>query len=56
MLVKARPGTVCPKEKKPREYIGDAFVEVPNTNYYLRLVNDGSLIVDEDNGGEGNGI
>lgn len=55
MLVKAKPGTLCPKEKKPRDYIGATAEEVPETSYYLRLINDGSLLpvsVDENNGGD----
>ncbi len=47
MKVIAKPGTKCPKEGKPREYITDAeAVEVPATTYYNRLVKDGSLIKD----------
>ena len=45
MLVKATPGTRCPKEDRPREYVDDQnAVEVPDSAYYIRLVNDGSLI------------
>lgn len=48
MKVISAPGTRCPKEGKPREYITDAvFVEVPNTIYYRRLVADGSLVKDD---------
>lgn len=45
MLVKAASGLQCPKEGNPRDYIGDGDpVEVPDTAYYRRLVNDGSLV------------
>jgi hypothetical protein len=45
MKVKSKPGTKCPKEGKPRQYIEDSeIVEVPDTAYYKRLVRDGSLI------------
>jgi len=45
MQVKAAAGTRVPKEGKPREYITDeAFVEVPDTQYYHRLVRDTSLV------------
>ncbi len=44
MKVMAKPGTRCPMEGKPRDYIGDAPVEVPESSYYLRLIADGSLI------------
>ncbi len=48
MKVKAKSGTRCPKEGKPREYIADSHpVDVPNTTYYRRLVRDGSLIIAE---------
>ena len=44
MLVRAKEGTKCPMEGQPRTYIGDdAFVEVPSSAYYRRLVRDGSL-------------
>jgi hypothetical protein len=56
MKVKAIPGTRCPKEGNPREYIGDDAkgVDVPDTAYYIRLVGDGSLVVVEKkaNGGD----
>lgn len=47
MLVKSAPGLLTPKEGKPREYVTDAEPgeEVPETTYYTRLVNDGSLVV-----------
>jgi hypothetical protein len=45
MLVQSKPGTRCPKEGKPREYIGDNIpTEAPDSAYYRRLVADGSLI------------
>lgn len=45
MLVQSVPGSRCPKEGKPREYITDQTPEdVPDSAYYLRLVADGSLI------------
>lgn len=44
MKVQAAPGTRCPKEGKPREYISDNRAEeVADSAYYLRLVADGSL-------------
>ena len=46
MLVQAKPGTRCPKEGKPREYISDVKAEdMPDTAYYRRLVAVGSLVV-----------
>lgn len=46
MLVQAKPGTRCPKEGKPREYISDVKAEdMPDTAYYRRLVAEGSLLV-----------
>jgi hypothetical protein len=45
MQVQAAPGTRCPKEGKPREYINDNTPEdVPDSAYYLRLKADGSLV------------
>lgn len=45
MKVIAKEGTQCPKEGKPREYLTDSeAVEVPETAYYKRLVDDGSLL------------
>jgi hypothetical protein len=45
MLVQSAPGTRCPKEGKPKEYITDQTAEeVPDSAYYIRLVADGSLI------------
>lgn len=45
MLVISKPGTKTPKEGRPHEYITDDVpVDVPNTSYYRRLKNDGSLV------------
>lgn len=45
MKVIAAPGTQCPMEDNPRQYITDTeAVEVPESTYYTRLVIDGSLI------------
>jgi len=45
MRVKAAPGTKCPKEGKPKEYITDsAPVDVKDSAYYRRLLADGSLV------------
>lgn len=44
MNVIAHPGTQCPQESDPRKYISDSeAVEVEETPYYRRLINDGSL-------------
>ena len=44
MKVKAPQGLQCPMEGKPREYITDKkAVVVPDTAYYRRMVDDGSL-------------
>lgn len=44
ITVIAKPGTKCPREGKPREYISDVKAEgVPDTAYYRRLITDGSL-------------
>lgn len=45
MKVRAAAGLKCPKEDNPREYITDdpKGTVVPDTSYYQRLVNDGSL-------------
>jgi len=47
MKLKAAPGLQCPMEGKPREYINDdpKGVVVPDTSYYQRLVDDGSLVL-----------
>lgn len=43
--VKALPGARCPMEHDPRRYITDAApVEVPQSLYYLRLLDEGSLV------------
>lgn len=48
MNVKATPGTQCPMEGRPRTYIGDAeTVTVPDSAYYRRLLDDGSLVLDK---------
>ena len=45
MLVKAAPGTKCPKEGNPKQYITDSVaIEVPQTIYYRRRIADNSLI------------
>ncbi len=49
MKVKAAPGIKCPMEGQPRKYITDAeAVDVPYTAYYIRRVNDGSLVAGTD--------
>lgn len=49
MKVLAKTGTKVPVEGKPREYILDGTAqEVPETAYYLRLIEDGSLTRVED--------
>jgi hypothetical protein len=46
MQVKSYPGTRCPKQGRPREYITDTKpVDVPDTAYYRRMVSDGSLML-----------
>ncbi len=47
MLVKAQPGEKCPREDNPRTYITDdpQGVTVPDSAYYRRLVDDGSLLI-----------
>lgn len=47
MNVQAAPGLRCPMEHNPREYITDEAkgVEVADTAYYRRLVDDGSLVL-----------
>ena len=45
MLVKAAPGLQVPMERNPREYITDTEpIDVPDTTYYRRLLDDGSLV------------
>ncbi len=44
MKVIAAPGTRCPMEGKPREYVTDSEpVDVPESSYYNRLLKDGSI-------------
>ncbi|MGE4265434.1 MAG: DUF2635 domain-containing protein [Desulfovibrio sp.] len=46
MLVKAAPGLRVPKEDKPRQYITeDAPVNVPESVYYLRRLDEGDLVL-----------
>ncbi len=47
MNVKAAPGLKCPMEGEPRAYITDDSngVEVDDTAYYRRLLDDGSLVM-----------
>ena len=47
MKVKAAPGLKCPMEDRPKEYINDdpKGVAVPDTSYYQRLLDDGSLVL-----------
>ncbi|NVO00758.1 MAG: hypothetical protein HXX17_15690 [Geobacteraceae bacterium] len=47
MLVKTLLGEICPLEGKYRDYITDAEagVEVADTSYYRRLLDEGSLIL-----------
>ncbi len=45
MNVRAAAGTRCPMEGRPRVYITDAEpMAVPESAYYLRRVQDGSLV------------
>jgi hypothetical protein len=45
MRVIAPQGQTCPREEDPRTYITDATaVDVEPSAYYLRLLDDGSLI------------
>ncbi len=45
MLVTTLPGQICPKEGKYRDYIIDTDPsDVPDTEYYRRLLADGSLV------------
>lgn len=46
MRVKTPPGLICPLEGKHREYITDdkQGVEVPDTPFYRRLLDEGSLL------------
>lgn len=45
MQVISKPGSRCPMAGKPRDYITDTTAQdVPESSYYLRLIDDGSLI------------
>lgn len=44
MRVKAAPGIRFPREDKPRSYIEQESVEVPETAYYLKALVDGDLV------------
>lgn len=45
MMVIAPKGQTCPREGTPRKYITDGeAVDVPESAYYLRLIDDGSLV------------
>ena len=44
MKVKARAGVRVPREDNPRRYIEQETVEVPQSTYYLRRLNDGDLV------------
>ena len=45
MKVKSRPGTKCPMGNAPKKYITDSVaVTVDDSAYYVRLVQDGSLV------------
>lgn len=45
MRVQAAPGLQCPKEDNPKQYIGEEPVEVPDTAYYRRMLDDESLVL-----------
>lgn len=47
ILVKTKPGEICPFEGDPRRHITDAVkgTPVPATPYYRRLIADGSLVL-----------
>lgn len=48
MIVKAAPGLKVPREDKPREYITEAgAVNVPESAYYLRRLDEGDLVPGE---------
>lgn len=54
LLVKSKPGTKCPKEGNPRQYIDDATaVAVPASAYYRRLIAEGSLVLVTETSPEG---
>ena len=50
MHIKAASGLRCPMEGDPRAYITDdpKGVEVDDTAYYRRLLDDGSLVIVQD--------
>lgn len=57
ILVKTPPGLKCPVEGMPRKYITDSpSVTVHCTDYYRRLVDDGSLILVQAEQGNGPGV
>jgi len=46
MRVIALRGAKCPRENNPRSYINDSVaVNVPDTSYYRRRIEDGSLVL-----------
>lgn len=48
MKVMARAGLSVPKEGKPRQYITDSdAVDIPESAYYMRRVNDGDLVLQD---------
>ena len=49
MKVKAADGLRVPKENRVNSYITNQPVEVPESLYYRRLVNDGDLIMVTEN-------
>ncbi|MDX7658464.1 DUF2635 domain-containing protein [Klebsiella quasipneumoniae] len=44
MKVKAREGIRVPREDNARRYIEQELVEVPESTYYLRRLNEGDLV------------
>ncbi|HDL8234137.1 TPA: DUF2635 domain-containing protein [Yersinia enterocolitica] len=44
MKVKARDGVRVPREENARRYIEQEPVDVPQSTYYLRRLNDGDLV------------
>lgn len=45
MFVRAKTGLLVPKLAQPRRYIGEEPVEVPNHEYYRRLIMAGDLVL-----------
>lgn len=47
LLVKAKPGEICPREDNPRAHITDSTKGTPvnNSAYYRRLIGEGSLLL-----------